>query len=383
MRHRITEQALMRTSELDYHLPEGCIATEPARPRDSAKLMVIRRSSPANIEHLAARDLPEFLSSGDILLSNRTTVLRARLEGFREGSTGRISGLFLGPSEDSTPGVWRALLKMNRAQPGKVVRLTDRNDQPSPYSLHLIEKLDDEPGGWIVNVHHNDVPLDPSKTTRVLDEVGRTPLPPYILATRNAHNEQSDDTRDAADYSTVFQQNKPDAHGSVAAPTAGLHFTQELLAKLHTKGIHQKHVTLHVGTGTFRTIETETVEDHPMHTEWCSMDRNTVNDVRSCDGLRVAIGTTTVRTLESYAAHMLQHNEVPASISTKLLITPGYEFKWTDALLTNFHLPRSTLLALVAAMLPGGIEQLKSLYEIAIENKYRFYSFGDAMLILP
>lgn len=375
----------MRTSELDYYLPEGCIATKPARPRDSARMMVVHKNDPDDVKHLHVRDLPDILSSGDLLITNETTVLRARLEGIREGSAGRVSGLYLGTHEDATvAGLWRVLLKMNRARPGKAVRLTGRHDTQSPYTLHLVKRLEDQPGGWVVQAQHDGVPIDPSHNAQVLDAIGRTPLPPYILATRAAHGEQSDDTRDVSDYRTVFETTKSSGPcGSVAAPTAGLHFTDDLLRTLMSRGITQTHVTLHVGTGTFRTIETDTVEAHPMHTEWCSMDANTVETIRLCHGLRVAVGTTTVRTIESYADHLRTHTVPPASLSTKMLITPGYAFRWTDALMTNFHLPRSTLLALVAAMLPGGIEQLRHLYAIAIEKQYRFYSFGDAMLILP
>jgi S-adenosylmethionine:tRNA ribosyltransferase-isomerase len=219
-------------------------------------------------------------------------------------------------------------------------------------------------------------------SVEMLEELGWTPLPPYILRSRRAAAEPADEARDRERYQTVYAR----APGSVAAPTAGLHFTPALLDALAERGVRRADVVLHVGAGTFRPIESEFVEEHPMHAEWCSMDAVAIEAVRAtrASGARVVpVGSTAARTLESYAAALEGGRAAPASLLTRLLITPGYRFKWTDGLLTNFHLPRSTLLALVAAMLPGeGVEAIKRAYAHAVAERYRFYSFGDACLIL-
>lgn len=459
----------MRTSELEYELPEGIIAIRPAEPRDAARMMVVRRSDPASIEHRHVRDLPTYLRAGDLMVFNRTRVLPARLIGVNEETGGKVDGLYLreaGPREGyhGTRGVaWQVLLKARRVREGTCILLIgpdelqqnqsnqsdpDGGREPETSGVRLVvlrralgpvddqglgnqpgnqpgNQSGDQPGddgggrpdageGWIVGVElwvqgEQWRKLGPQETEGVLARVGHTPLPPYILASRRLLGTPVDaaEQTDRARYQTVYAREG----GSVAAPTAGLHFTPELLAGLDARGIQRAEVVLHVGTGTFKPVEAERLEDHPMHTEWCSMPSDLVARLRARDHDRrvIAVGTTSVRTLESYALALEAHNgheageageagEVggvgrvgggPASIETRLMIRPGYRFRWTDGVMTNFHLPRSTLLALVATLFeregePGsGIARVRALYAEAISRGYRFYSYGDSMLILP
>lgn len=381
----------MRTSELEYDLPEGVIATRAAEPRDSARLLVLRRSDPGYLAHANVRDLPSYLTAADTLVFNRTRVLAARLIAINASTGGKVEGLFLHESA-SHPGHWRVLIKARRARPGSVLTLLDTADHPSDVVLTLVERVEDEEGGWLVSVTSGANPVEPGASPSILSHVGRTPLPPYILAARRAHGEGVPDEADRERYQTVYASEQS---GSVAAPTAGLHFTPGLLETLARSGVRSEEVVLHVGTGTFRPVETESLLDHPMHREWCSISSETCDRIAASrtPGARsriIAVGTTTVRTLESYAKHPeAKPGPWPPSIDTRLLITPGHRFRWVDGMLTNFHLPRSTLLALVAAALelpaePGsGIRRVKEAYAIAIRDGYRFYSYGDAMLILP
>lgn len=446
----------MRTSELEYELPEGIIATRPAEPRDAARMMVVRRSDPGSIEHRHVRDLPTYLRAGDLMVFNRTRVLPARLIGVNEETGGKVDGLYLreaGPREGyhGTRGVaWQVLLKARRVREGTCILLIgpdelqqNQSDQhepddgraPETSGVRLVvlrralgpmddRGLGDQSGddgagrpdageGWVVGVElwvqgEEWRKLGPEETEGLLARVGHTPLPPYILASRRLLGTPADagEQIDRARYQTVYAREG----GSVAAPTAGLHFTPELLARLDELGLRRAEVVLHVGTGTFKPVEAERLEDHPMHTEWCSMPEDLVARLRAPDPERrvIAVGTTSVRTLESYALALEAHDHrqvgdraaagvggkggvggVPASIETRLMIRPGYQFRWTDGVMTNFHLPRSTLLALVAALLeregePGsGIARVRALYAEAISRGYRFYSYGDSMLILP
>lgn len=380
----------MRTSELDYDLPEGVIATRAAEPRDSARLLVLSRSDPAFLAHATVRELPSYLTAADTLVFNRTRVLAARLIAINTSTGGKVEGLFL--HESHTPGHWRVLIKARRARPGSVLTLLDTSDHPSDVVLTLVERVEDEEGGWLASVTSGANPVEPGASPSILARVGRTPLPPYILAARRAHGEGVPDQADRERYQTVYASEQS---GSVAAPTAGLHFTPVLLDTLERAGVRSEEVVLHVGTGTFRPVETESLLDHPMHREWCSMSPETCARIAAtrlagAPSRVIAVGTTTVRTLESYAIHPEAGSGLwPPSIDTRLLITPGHRFRWVDGMLTNFHLPRSTLLALVAAALelpayPGsGIRRVKEAYAIAIREGYRFYSYGDAMLILP
>jgi S-adenosylmethionine:tRNA ribosyltransferase-isomerase len=386
---RCRETPVLRTDDLEYPLPPDRIATRPAEPRDAARLMVIRRDRPDHPEHALIRDLPDLLRPSDRLVLNTTRVLPARFRGVREDTGGRVEGLYLGEASDGPVPAWRAMIKARRHRPGAIVRLAARDSSaPSPYALRMLEPLDDPPGAWLAQPLG---PEGPPPTPDVLGAVGLPPLPPYILAARRAkrgpETEPEDDTR----YQTVYAG--AEASGSVAAPTAGLHFTPELLGRLASRGVSRTDVVLHVGAGTFKPVETDLVESHPMHAEWCSMSPEAVGAVvatRRAGGRVVAVGTTSVRTLESYAPLA----DPPPNLATRLLITPGRPFRWTDGLLTNFHLPRSTLMALVAAMLqhpdeppdgagvPPGVTRLKAAYADAVTRGYRFYSFGDAMLIV-
>ncbi len=364
----------MRTSELEYDLPEELIATEPVEPRDAARLLVVHRSSD-EVEHLRIRDLPDLLRPRDLLVFNRSRVLRAALLGKREDTGGRVEGLYL--RDGSEEGTWVCLLRSRRFRTGAPIRLLDREGRPSPWRLVMLEKVSAD-GAWLVRIEGG------GPTLEILERVGRTPIPPYIRSARKRRQVEGDEERDRERYQTVYACEA----GSVAAPTAGLHFTPGLLRMLDERGVERGELVLHVGMGTFKPIETEHVEDHPMHREWCAMDRSLreriVARVRGeRAGRVVAVGTTSVRTIEAFSRHGGEED----AIETDLMIVPGSELRWTHGLLTNFHLPRSTLLALVAAFLETergvGIERLLRIYREAIERRYRFYSFGDAMLVLP
>ncbi|MBL8760843.1 MAG: tRNA preQ1(34) S-adenosylmethionine ribosyltransferase-isomerase QueA [Phycisphaerae bacterium] len=387
----------MRTRALDYELPESLIATRAAEPRDSARLMVVSRRGEAEPTHARVADLPGYLRPGDLLVFNTTRVIPARLVGRRRDSSGRIEGLFL--SEDPThPGRWVLLVRAKRAKTGVVLDLYTPNDSIGA-SLRLIEPAGDEPGAWAAEL------LDPiAPTLDILARVGRTPLPPYILKARRAAGIEVGDAQDRERYQTVYAGRST---GSVAAPTAGLHFTPMLLERVAALGVERADVVLHVGPGTFRPVETEYLEQHHMHAEHCEISPEAWTRITGArrQGRRViAVGTTTARTLESYALHL--EGQVassgpsqpasfggagpaplsaahPGSVNTSLLIAPGYRWRVVDGLLTNFHLPRSTLLAMVGALFDAGLPRLITLYRSAVERAYRFYSYGDAMLVLP
>lgn len=358
---------MLRTDDLSFDLPGDLIATEPADPRDSARLLVISRSDPNRLEHRVVRDLPQILSAGDTLVVNTTRVLQARFVGENIETHGKIEGLYL--RDGAEPGTWVVFIKARRHRIGArfCVSGPDAEDQ---VELELLGRADDEDGAWVVRVEGD--------SATALDRIGLPPLPPYILSARAQQGNAKERSDDRDRYQTVYA-NEP---GSVAAPTAGLHFTPRLLDALAAGGIERADVTLHVGSGTFKPVEAEHVEEHDMHAEWCAMAPGVMDSLRSrraAGGRVIPIGTTSCRTIESFAGRGLDHG----SIDTDLLITPGYDWHLTDGLLTNFHLPRSTLLAMVGALLPGGVDQLKAVYAEAIRERYRFFSFGDAMLILP
>jgi S-adenosylmethionine:tRNA ribosyltransferase-isomerase len=345
------------TSALAYDLPPELIATQPAEPRDSARLMVVRRSGD-EVEHAFIRDLPRYLAPGDALVFNTTAVAPARFRGRREHGGARVEGLFI---EEPSAGTWLVMLKSNAR-----LKAGDRIDLGS----QRLELLEARPPGWLA------LRQGEGSTPEALDEVGLTPLPPYILRARNGR-----DVPDALDrrwYQTVYAD--PALRQSVAAPTAGLHFTPQLLGALEPIGVRRIDVALHVGPGTFRPITTRTVQEHPMHAEPFHVPAGSLaglRRVRAEGGRVIAIGTTSVRTLESLPDPL---PEGPLSGRTSLLIAPPWSFRHVDGLLTNFHLPHSTLLALVGAMV--GLERLKVLYAEAARLRYRFYSYGDAMLVL-
>jgi S-adenosylmethionine:tRNA ribosyltransferase-isomerase len=336
----------------DYDLPARLIAQHPTAKRDESRLLVVRRDEGA-IEHRTFRDLPDILSRGDLLVLNDTKVLPARLVGHREKTGGKWEGLFL---NQTTDGAWEMMAK-TRGHPNRgtvFVTLTG-------LKLTLWDRTEDH--HWLMRPQQAGTPLE------LLKQYGHIPLPPYI---RKGRALDEDEER----YQTVYAQHA----GSVAAPTAGLHFTPELFDRLKAKGIETAKVTLHVGLGTFAPMKVDDPAKHVIHREWCEVTQATVDAIRATkarERLVVAVGTTTTRTLES-AVHTdgLQ----PFSGETGLFIRPPFEFQVTDALVTNFHLPRTTLLLLVGAFV--GSELLRKAYIEAIANGYRFYSYGDAMLVL-
>jgi S-adenosylmethionine:tRNA ribosyltransferase-isomerase len=326
----------MLTSELDYELPEALIAQRPANPRDSSRLMVVDAKA-GTISHHVFSDLPEFLRPGDALVLNETKVLPARVAARRPGG-GEVELLFL----RDLGGCWETLARPSkRLRPG--MALTVGREE-----LELVENL----GGGHWTVAGPDV-------RGTMERSGRMPLPPYIEATAEAEGA----------YQTVYARNP----GSAAAPTAGFHFTEAVLRRVELVGAEVARVTLHVGTGTFVPIRTERLEDHRMHAEHYAVPAEAARTVENARRV-VAAGTTVARTLESWAASGEREGE------SRLFVLPGYEWLLVDALLTNFHLPRSTLLAMVMSF--GGKELMRKAYRVAVEERYRFYSFGDAMLIL-
>jgi len=343
--------------QYDYDLPRRLIAQRPLANRADARLLVVDRATQA-IGHGHVRDLPEILLPGDCLVLNDTRVVPARLVGRRTSTGGHWEGLFLDCDQE---GLWRVLCRTRgRITPGETVTLINAKGLDDVV-LRMGASLSE--GVWVVRPEPAEEPWP------LLDRVGRVPLPPYI---RKGEMVQGD--REA--YQTVYARSP----GAVAAPTAGLHFTAPLLGRLETAGVTLAWLTLHVGPGTFRPIVSDTLAEHRMHPEWGTLGQETVDKLGLCrhrGGRVVAVGTTAVRLLETAArAGTLQ----PFAGPTDLFIRPPFEFRAVDALLTNFHLPRTTLLVLVRTF--GGETLLKRAYEEAIREEYRFYSYGDAMLIL-
>ena len=369
----------LRTDQLDFDLPQDRIACEPAQPRDSARLLVISRSDPSRVEHRVIRDIPGLLQPGDLLVRNRTWVHPAKLTARRTDTRGKVEGLFLDQCE--RPDEWLAMLKSNgKLREGMTIDLLDASMNETGVTATLAERIDDH---WRLKITADH--LDAGDARLILDRVGATPLPPYITRRRKDTGAAIADTQDRDWYRTIDAMPAQNAHGSVAAPTAGLHFTEELLRQIDTMGVTRADVLLHVGMGTFKPIDTDTVSEHPMHTERYAVSPETVSALQQARAERrriIAVGTTSARTLESLP-HDLNTISGGADAETSILIEPGHAWRYTDALLTNFHLPRSTLLAMVAALLPEGIERLLEHYRAAIDNGYRFYSYGDAMLVLP
>lgn len=341
----------MRVSDFDYELPEDLIAQQPVEPRDAARLLVVDRET-GRLEHRRFRDLPRYLTAGDVLVLNDTRVIPARLFGLKEPTGGRVEVLLL---ERREPDVWEALVRPGRRVPaGSRVAFGQGG-------LRAVVLDRTEAGGRLLR-------FEPAgELDRRLGELGQMPLPPYIRAP----------LCDPERYQTVYARQE----GSAAAPTAGLHFTPALLRQVADHGVQVAYLTLHVGLGTFRPVQVERIEEHTMHAEYYAVPEATaaaVNKARR-DGRRVvAVGTTVARTLEAAAG---DDGAVRAGEGrTDLFIYPGYRWKVVDGLVTNFHLPRSTLLMLVSAFL--GRERTLAAYEEAVRQRYRFFSFGDAMLIL-
>jgi S-adenosylmethionine:tRNA ribosyltransferase-isomerase len=335
----------LRLEDFDYALPAERIAQRPAQPRDSSRLMVLDRTSGA-IQHRSFRDLPTLLTPGDALILNETRVIPARLRARKLPGGGLVELLLL---EREGPRTWQALVGGKGLRPGRRLQVED-----GPQA-EVVEQMD-----GARRLVRFDQPITPE-----LERLGESPLPPYI----------HEPVRDPAEYQTVYARNP----GSAAAPTAGLHFTPALLQSLEERGLRIGRITLHIGLDTFAPVKESDPRRHPIHSEWCSVPEAALEAVAAAraEGRRVvAVGTTVVRALETAAAAQLS----PFEGRTDLFILPGFEFRLVDALLTNFHLPRSTLLMLVSAF--AGRERVLAAYGAAKESGYRFYSFGDAMLIV-
>jgi S-adenosylmethionine:tRNA ribosyltransferase-isomerase len=417
---------MLPTVALDYDLPAERIARHPVEPRDAARLLVVSRSDPSRLEHRFVRDLPDLLGAGDMLVVNDSKVIPARLTGARSDTGGKVEGLFLGLADDPAfprdEGHWRIMLRAKRPRIGSRVDLTDPQGLDLGVSLHLLARTTththereaeaqlggaggggagsgadagEDAAAWIARVEDAAGAPVGGTSVEILQRVGSTPLPPYIRSQRKADADAGDDRADRAVYQTVYADDaKP---GSVAAPTAGLHFTPGLLATLAARGVTRHAVTLHVGLGTFKPVETEFVEQHPIHAEWCEVPSATAAALvaaRAPESRRrvFAVGTTSARTLESFSPEAIAAAAQSGSAAahwTRLLITPGHRWQHVDGMLTNFHLPSSSLMAMIASVLDDGsgtgvgVARLQAIYREAIAREYRFYSFGDAMLILP
>jgi len=338
-------------NDFDYYLPEELIAQTPLKERSSSRLLVLNKNN-GEVQHHHFTDIVSFLESGDTLVLNDTKVIPARLIGVKEETGAVIEVLLLKNLEDDK---WEALTKpAKRVKVGSIISFGD-----GLLKCKCIEERDE--GIRLFELVYDGILYE------ILDELGTMPLPPYI------HEKLEEQDR----YQTVYAKNI----GSAAAPTAGLHFTKKLMSELKNKGVNICYVTLHVGLGTFRPVNVENILEHHMHSEYYEINEETcniINDTKKRGNRVVAVGTTTVRTLETV---MNKHGELkPCMGNTDIFIYPGYEFKIVDNLITNFHLPKSTLIMLISAL--AGRENVLSAYRVAVENKYRFFSFGDSMFII-
>lgn len=348
----------MLTSEFDYHLPKELIAQVPSEKRDQSRLMILHRKT-GEIEHKVFSDILDYLKPNDVLVVNDSKVYPARLYGTSQKTGGAVEVLLVKRLSENR---WSAM-----TSPGKRTRPTAKlSFGNGKLTAEILSTFED--GNREIQFQYDGT------WESVIAELGMMPVPPYI--------KRSPEMRDILDldktrYQTVYAQ----VEGSIAAPTAGLHFTPELLEKIKHKGVDVAKVTLHVGTGTFLPVKTEKIENHPMHSEWFTMSSETAGQIqtaRAKEGRVIAVGTTACRVLESLS------NSVGALLActgeTDIFIYPGYQFKIVDGLITNFHLPKSTLIMLVSAF--AGKENIMNAYREAVEQKYRFYSYGDAMLIV-
>ncbi len=339
----------MKTSDFYYDLPEELIAQTPLMQRDSSRLMTLDRDT-GDVAHHHFYELPDYLNPGDCLVLNNSRVLPARLLGNRP-TGGAVEVLLL---KDKGDGVWECLTK-----PGKKTRAgAEISFGDGLLTATVVDAL--ENGNRLVKFHYEGIFLE------TLEKLGKMPLPPYI----------KEELEDGERYQTIYSK----VNGSAAAPTAGLHFTEELLQKIQEKGINIAYVTLHVGLGTFRPVKADDITDHHMHAEFCMISQETadlLNQTKANGGRIVCVGTTSCRTLESLADDNGHFEE--KSAWTEIFIYPGYRFKAMDALVTNFHLPESTLIMLISAF--AGRDHVMNAYRTAVESRYRFFSFGDAMLI--
>lgn len=349
----------MKTSDFDYHLPESSIAQTPVEPRDSSRLLVLHRDS-GQIEHRLFRDVKLFLQPNDLLILNQTRVIPARIFAKKE-SGGKVELLLLRKRNDLT---WEALVGGKGLRVGKRVFVELENKKIQVEILEILEGSE--------RLIKFSEPIEP-----YFPKIGNIPLPPYI------HEKLTDPER----YQTVYSKQT----GSAAAPTAGLHFTPELLDEIKNVGVKIGYVTLHVGLDTFAPVNEENPEEHKIHSEWCELTQETadlINETKRNGGRVIAVGTTSVRTLESAGRYSILDTRIsnteyrvsPFIGPTDIYILPSYQFKVVDVMITNFHLPKSTLIMLVSAF--AGREKILQTYETAIKEGYRFYSFGDAMLIV-
>jgi len=351
----------MRVDAFDFELPPERIALRPARPRDAARMLLVEGGEGALTDR-HVRDLPLLLSPGDVLVFNDTRVIPAQLDGVRparDGETGEGAGIGATLHKRIDLRRWQAFVRN-----GKRLREGDTIRFPADVAAIAENRLPD--GSWTLSFQ-GDEPVEV-----LLERAGQMPLPPYIAGKRGT------DEQDRSDYQTMFAK----ADGAVAAPTAALHFTPELIAALDARGIGRETLTLHVGAGTFLPVKAEDTDDHAMHAEWGTIDAATadrLNAVRRAGGRVVAVGTTVLRLRESAA----DENEgiQPFAGDTSIFITPGYRFRAVDALMTNFHLPKSTLFMLVSALM--GLDVMQAAYAHAIAADYRFYSYGDSSLLIP
>ena len=341
----------MNVKDYDYDLPEELIAQDPLEDRSSSRLMVLDRQT-GDVEHRHFTDILEYLHPGDCLVINNTKVIPARLFGVKEDTQAKIEVLLLKRKEND---IWETLVKPGKkAKPGTKLVFGD--------GLLTAEVVDVvEEGNRLIQFHYDGI------FEEILDQLGQMPLPPYI----------THQLKDKNRYQTVYAKNE----GSAAAPTAGLHFTKELLEKVKEKGVNIAHVTLHVGLGTFRPVKVDDVESHHMHSEFYIVEEDQaklINDTKKAGKRVISVGTTSCRTLESATG---EDGILKAGSGwTEIFIYPGYHFKMIDGLITNFHLPESTLLMLVSAL--AGKENIMRAYETAVQERYRFFSFGDAMIII-
>jgi len=339
----------LKTSDFDFYLPEELIAQTPLERRDASRLLTLDKTTGA-VGHHHFYDLPQFLRPGDCLVMNDSRVLPARLIG-RRPTGGACEVLLL---VDKGEGLWECLVRPGRKlKPGAQVIFGEGQ-------LTATIEAEVEDGKRLVRFHYQGIFLE------ILEQLGKMPLPPYIKA----------ELQDQERYQTVYSK----VVGSAAAPTAGLHFTPELLRRIREMGVKECYVTLHVGLGTFRPVKAEDIQDHEMHSEFCQISQETadvINETKRNGGRVICVGTTSCRTIESFAAE--DGTMTARSGWTNIFIYPGYKFKVLDALVTNFHLPQSTLIMLVSAL--AGREHVLAAYEEAVRERYRFFSFGDAMFI--
>jgi len=340
----------MKTTDFDYQLPRNLIANAPKHPRDESRLFVYSRKN-NQLKHKKFAQIIDYLEKGDILVLNNTKVMPARLLGHKEKSGGKAELLLL---KQLGPSIWECLVKFRGKKPDAFLTL------PNNLSAQVIKKHSEDT--WQVRFETTE-----TKFKKHVQKYGQMPIPPYI-------KRKGTDSKLTKQYQTIFAKHL----GSAAAPTAGLHFTPKLLQQIRKKGVSIKYITLHVGLGTFQPVKTEHLKNHKMHTESYKVSSNTYNALKQAKKQSqriICAGTTTVRVLET----LFSNKRPKLAGETDIFIYPGYEFKAVDAIITNFHLPKSTLLMLISAFVNR--KKILQLYQIAIEKKYRFYSFGDAMFI--